>query len=221
MQFIRCIIYLELLFDSITAPAIEKPDLVATSILVTSQMFANGGGIKGCDHVPALVTGAQGPIQCHGVDHVVVVGGELVPVLHHHVLHHLLDGVAVGEAGRVHLQASLALECLVSVTLLDVSDGLSLDNVFTTIVTSLGWTTDHLVRSVEPFMILLEMQEPLSPGCVTKGGITAPARQLQLAHHLTLVCHAVNTLKMCLNVLHVLLKVTANPESLSAKKIWW
>ena len=63
-------------------------------------MLADGGRFKGRHHpgLPALAPRADRAIECSGVHDVVVVGGELVPVLHHHVLQHLLDRVVVGKA---------------------------------------------------------------------------------------------------------------------------
>ena len=103
--------YLEFFLNSITTSAVEKSNLCSSMVLVISQMFSNGGSIK-CQHssttiLTTLVIGTHRAVQRDRVDHVVVVAGELVPVFHHHVLHHLLDGVAVGEAGGVQLQAGL------------------------------------------------------------------------------------------------------------------
>ena len=157
-----CEIYLEFLLNPVTASAVEKSHLIVSHLLVDPQMFPDGGCIEGSHHprISTLAAGAHGAVECDGVDHVVVVGGELVSVFHHHVLHHLLDGVGVGEAGGVHLQARLALEHLHPVMLLDVADCLSLDNVVSTIVTSLGWSRQEGVRSVELLMVLLDVMNP-------------------------------------------------------------
>ena len=89
------------------------------------------GRVKGRHHpgLPALAPGADGAIQRGGVHNVVIVGGELVPVLHHHVLQHLLDRVVVGEAGGIRLKTRFALECLVPVSLLDMADVLGHQDV--------------------------------------------------------------------------------------------
>ena len=90
-------IYLEFLLDSVAASAEEQPHLIGA---VLFQMLANGGRVKGRHHpgLPALAPRADGAVERGGVHDVVVVGGELVPVLHHHVLQHLLDRVVVGKA---------------------------------------------------------------------------------------------------------------------------
>ena len=118
--------HLKLLFNSITAATEEFSQFTPARLLVQPQVFPDGGGVKS-QHgagVGTFAVGADGAEECVGVHHVVVVGGELVAVLHHHVLHHLLDGVAVGEAAGVEFQARFALESLIGVTLLDVPDGL-------------------------------------------------------------------------------------------------
>ena len=53
--------YLEFLLDSIAASAIKQPHLTAPGLLVTPQMFPDGGCVKGRDHpgLPALAPGAD------------------------------------------------------------------------------------------------------------------------------------------------------------------
>ena len=77
---------------------------------------------------------------------------------------------------------------------------------------------DH-TRPVELLVILLDVLEPLTPLGIGKGDVTAAAGQLQLADHLTLVCHGVTQLKMPLNVTHILLEITPNPEAPGAQQI--
>jgi len=208
---------LEFLLDSVATSAEEQPHLIGA---VLSQMLADGGRVKGRHHpgLPALAPRADGAVECGGVHDVVVVGGELVPVLHHHVLQHLLDCVVVGEAGGVRLQTRLALERLVPVGLLDVADVLGHQDVVPAVAAPGGGPQGHHTRPVELLVVLLDVLEPLPPLGVGEGGVAAAAGQLQLADHLALVSHGVTQLKMLLNVPHVLLEITPHPEASGAKK---
>ena len=186
-----------------------------------SQMLPDGGRVKGRHHpgLPALAPGADGAIQRGGVHNVVIVGGELVPVLHHHVLQHLLDRVVVGEAGGIRLKTRFALECLVPVSLLDMADVLGHQDVVSAVGAPGGGPQGDHTRPVELLVVLLDVLEPLAPLGVGEGDITATAGQLQLADHLTLVCHGVTQLKMLLNVTHILLEITPHPEASGAQQI--
>ena len=186
-----------------------------------SEVFPDSGGVESQDEagVGTLAVGAERAEQGVGIDHVVVVGGELVAVLHDHVLHHLLDAVAVGEAGGVELYASLALESLVAVALLDVPDGLSLQDVLPTVAAPLAGPLARPPRSVEPLVVPLDMLAPLHPAGVTEGDITAPASQLQLADHLTQLLDAVDLLEVFLHLLHHLTEVLAHPEAPRAQDV--
>ena len=184
-------------------------------------MLADGGRVKGRHHpgLPALAPRADGAVERGGVHDVVVVGGELVPVLHHHVLHHLLDGVAVGEAGGVELDTSFALESLQVVTLLDVPDGLGLQDVLPAVAAPLAGALAGPARPVEPLVFPLDVLTPLHPPAVTEGDITAPTGQLQLAGHLTPLLDAVDPLEVFLHLLHDLTEVLTHPEPLRAEDV--
>jgi len=219
-NFIHTLIFF---FDSITAPTVEQTNLTSPFFLVNSQVFSNGGSIKGrdhtCSHLSTLFPRANRAIKCGGVDHVIVVGRELVSVFHHHVLHHLLYCVTVREASRINFKTSFALENLGSVGFLNVSYRLRLDYLFTTIITSLCWTTGHSIGSVEFLVVLFHMLEPFQSLRMSKSCITAPASQLKFSDNLALVLDAMNLLKMLLNAAHVLHQIIGDPESFSAKKI--
>ena len=188
---------------------------------MTSQVFPDGGGVKGQHEagVCAGRAGADGAKECDGIDHVVVVRGELVPVLQHHVLHHLLDSVAVGEAGRVDLQTCFTLEGLRAVVLLDVPDSLRLEDVLPAVSAPLAWPAlrpREEAVAVVPLDVLLPLQSPR----VTESDVTSSAGQLQLAHQLAPVLDTVNTVEVSLYVLHDLAEVPANPEPTSAQYVW-
>lgn len=136
------------------------------------------------------------------------------------MLQHLLDGVAVGEAGGVRVQTGAALEDLQPVRLLEVCDGLALQDLVPAVGAPLGGAAQPpAVAPAEPLVILLDVVEPLAPPRVGEGHVAAPAGQLQLADHLALVSHPVNLLEVLLYVLHVVLQVATHPEPLRAQEV--
>ena len=171
------------------------------------QMFSDRGRVKGRHHpgLAALAPRAYGTVQGGGVHDVVVVGGELVPVLHHHVLQHLFYGVVIREAGGVHLKTRLTPESLVCVRLLHVPDGFRLQDVLPAVVAPLGGPQGHHIWPVEALVVPPDVLQPLASLGVGERGIAPAAGQLQLTDHLALVRHGVSKLKMFLNVAHVLL----------------
>merc|ERR1719500_843917 len=127
------------LLHPITAPAENLTNFILPFILMLPQVFPQRGWIK-CKNLPTLGTifpTADCSVEGLGVDHVLIIRLNIL-VLEDHVPGHLLDGLCVGEAGRIRGKAELALESLPGMLLLNMPHSLSLDHLIPTEVASLS-----------------------------------------------------------------------------------